>query len=388
MLNEAFRVFIIESAILGNWLYAAFDIAPRALSSLVCSCAVAWIALGNQKGRNVAVAVLLIAGLEVFVIHPGLDALCTSFKSSLPEPMPLYTDPYPFKINLVVYATFIEPTIAAFVMVSMCWTALGESRLRWILAFTALLLLVRGRFIGLFVESFWVKQSLPVAFLAESQFFLETLVLGLLVALAWSYAPRNAMKIGVTEEMGSVLIYPPNSFAKSRANRPIFRPSRSWRPDMTDIAAAGVYPLGDRSVNRLGYGAMQLAGPGVFGPPKDRAAAVAVLREAVARGVNHIDTSDYYGPHITNQIIREALHPYPKDLVIVTKVGAMRGDDASWKPAMAPADLSAPSTTICGTWASMRWMSSICGSWGAYTRQAKDRSRSRSPRWRNCRNKA
>jgi len=99
------------------------------------------------------------------------------------------------------------------------------------------------------------------------------------------------------------------------------------------------YPLSDRSVNRMGYGAMQLAGPGVFGPPKDRAQALAVLREAVARGVNHIDTSDYYGPHITNQLIREALHPYPDDLVIVTKVGAFRGDDASWNPAHAPADL-------------------------------------------------
>jgi hypothetical protein len=198
MLNEAFRVFIIESAILGDWLYAAFDIAPRVLSSLVCSFAVAWIALGVQKGRNVAVAVLLIAGLEVFVIHPALDALCASFKSSLPESMPLYTDPYPFKINLVVYATFIEPTIAAFVMASVCWTALGDSRLCRILAFTALLLLVRGRFIGLFVESFWVKQPLPVAFLAEGQFFLETMVLGLLVALAWSYAQRNTTKIGVT----------------------------------------------------------------------------------------------------------------------------------------------------------------------------------------------
>lgn len=198
MLNEVFRVFIIESAILGNWLYAAFDIAPRALSWLVCSCAVAWIALGDQKGRNVAVAILLIAGLGMFVIHPTLDALCASLKSGLPGPTPLYTDPYPFKINLVVYATFIEPTIAAFVMVSMCWTALGDSRLRRILVFTALLLLVRGRFIGLFVESFWVKRPLPLAFLAESQFFLETLVLGLLVALAWSYAHRNTMKIGVT----------------------------------------------------------------------------------------------------------------------------------------------------------------------------------------------
>ena len=90
----------------------------------------------------------------------------------------------------------------------------------------------------------------------------------------------------------------------------------------------------------MGYGAMQLAGPGVFGPPKDHDAAVDVLREAVSRGVNHIDTSDYYGPHVTNQLIREALHPYPDDLVIVTKVGAVRGADASWLPALTPADLT------------------------------------------------
>jgi pyridoxine 4-dehydrogenase len=108
---------------------------------------------------------------------------------------------------------------------------------------------------------------------------------------------------------------------------------------MTDITKAGTFALGDRTVNRMGYGAMQLAGPGVFGPPKDRGAALAVLREAVASGVNHIDTSDFYGPHVTNQLIREALHPYPAGLVIVTKVGAVRGADASWNPAQAPADL-------------------------------------------------
>jgi pyridoxine 4-dehydrogenase len=85
---------------------------------------------------------------------------------------------------------------------------------------------------------------------------------------------------------------------------------------------------------------MQLAGPGVFGPPKDRAAALAVLREAVAGGINHIDTSDFYGPHVTNQIIREALHPYPDDLVIVTKISARRGDDGSWLPAMSPGELT------------------------------------------------
>ena len=108
---------------------------------------------------------------------------------------------------------------------------------------------------------------------------------------------------------------------------------------MNDIRAAGTFPLGDRIVDRVGYGAMQLAGPGVFGPPKDHDVAVKVLREAVASGVNHIDTSDFYGPHVTNQIIREALHPYGEDLVIVTKIGARRGPDASWNPAMSPGDL-------------------------------------------------
>lgn len=109
--------------------------------------------------------------------------------------------------------------------------------------------------------------------------------------------------------------------------------------DTAGIDRAGTFKLGDRTVRRLGYGAMQLAGPHVFGPPKDRDAALAVLREAIALGVNHIDTSDYYGPFVTNEIIREALHPYPDDLVIVTKIGARRGDDASWLPAYTPAEL-------------------------------------------------
>jgi aryl-alcohol dehydrogenase-like predicted oxidoreductase len=105
---------------------------------------------------------------------------------------------------------------------------------------------------------------------------------------------------------------------------------------MNKLSEAGTFKLGDRTIHRLGYGAMQLAGPGVFGPPKDRDAAIAVLREAVASGVDHIDTSDAYGPHVTNQIIRAALHPYPKDLVIVTKVGAERGPQGSWDAAMSP----------------------------------------------------
>jgi pyridoxine 4-dehydrogenase len=109
---------------------------------------------------------------------------------------------------------------------------------------------------------------------------------------------------------------------------------------MIDISKAGTFTLGDRIVRRLGYGAMQLAGPGVFGPPKDRDGALAVLREAVASGANHIDTSDFYGPHSTNQLIREALHPYPDDLVIVTKISARRGEDGSWLPAFSREELT------------------------------------------------
>lgn len=109
----------------------------------------------------------------------------------------------------------------------------------------------------------------------------------------------------------------------------------------TDTFIAHTFTLGDRVVNRLGYGAMQLAGPGVFGPPRDHDAALAVLREAVALGVNHIDTSDFYGPHVTNRLIREALSPYPDDLTLVTKIGALRGPDGAWLPAFSPQDLIA-----------------------------------------------
>jgi aryl-alcohol dehydrogenase-like predicted oxidoreductase len=108
---------------------------------------------------------------------------------------------------------------------------------------------------------------------------------------------------------------------------------------MADARPGGTFELGDARVTRMGYGAMQLAGPHVFGPPKDRDAAIAVLRAAVESGITHIDTSDFYGPHITNQLIREALHPYRDDLTIVTKVGAKRGSDASWNSAASPAEL-------------------------------------------------
>ena len=108
---------------------------------------------------------------------------------------------------------------------------------------------------------------------------------------------------------------------------------------MPSTSIYSTYPFAGRTVRRLGYGAMRLSGPNIFGPPKDHDAALAVLRAAVAAGVDHIDTSDFYGPHVTNRIIREALHPYPDSLVIVTKVGAVRGSDASWLPAQAPDDI-------------------------------------------------
>jgi len=147
-------------------------------------------------------------------------------------------------------------------------------------------------------------------------------------------AQRHDVHIGVTARIGA--------FSPMTDRHPAHKhPSDKHLTDkhLTDKPAAGVFALGDRTVRRLGYGAMQLAGPGVFGPPKDHDAALAVLRQAVASGVNHIDTSDFYGPHITNQLIREALHPYPEDLVIVTKVGAVRGEDASWNPAQSPVEL-------------------------------------------------
>ena len=108
----------------------------------------------------------------------------------------------------------------------------------------------------------------------------------------------------------------------------------------TNLGGKFMLPGTSLTLHRFGYGAMQLAGKGVFGPPRDPDAALAVLREAVELGINHIDTSDFYGPHVTNQLIKEALHPYPADLTIVTKVGALRGDDGSWNPAMSPDQLT------------------------------------------------
>src|SRR5271165_2484698 len=127
------------------------------------------------------------------------------------------------------------------------------------------------------------------------------------------------------------------------------------------------FPGTSLAVQRLGYGAMQLTGPGVWGPPKDPDDAVAILREAVAAGVNHIDTSDFYGPHVTNQIIRQALYPYPTGLVIVTKLGARRPPDKSWQPAISPEYLTAGVQDNSATWASTRSTSLTTARWGRST---------------------
>jgi len=119
----------------------------------------------------------------------------------------------------------------------------------------------------------------------------------------------------------------------------MMKPMNVTSNDQTGLGGSFTFPGTSTTVSRMGYGAMQLAGPGVFGPPRDPDGAVAVLREAVFAGVNHIDTSDFYGPHVTNQIIRRALQPYPKELVIVTKVGARRGADKSWIPALSRQEL-------------------------------------------------
>jgi hypothetical protein len=184
------RVLAIETAIVGNGWYAVFDIAPRALCSFAGGFAAAWFGLGKQKPGNVALAMILVAALVVFAIHPALDIVFALLKKGLVEPMPLYTDPYPLKINLLIYVTFIEPTLATFIMAAFCWPALGGSLFHRVVAFAALLLLARGRLIQFCVESFWVQQPLSKAFLAEGQFFLETLTLGMLVAFAWGFSAR------------------------------------------------------------------------------------------------------------------------------------------------------------------------------------------------------
>ncbi len=131
---------------------------------------------------------------------------------------------------------------------------------------------------------------------------------------------------------------------------------------MSTSAHSSHFNFADRQVRRMGYGAMQLAGPHVFGPPKDRAACIAVLREAIAAGVDHIDTSDFYGPHVTNQIIHEALHPYSDELTLVTKIGAGATTRATGWPPIVRKSCAAPSRTICAISAWHPWTWSTCAS--------------------------
>ena len=194
MLYETLRVFFIEGAILGSLLYSAYDRVSEALCLFAGGSAVAWIALGDLKRLEVAGLIVVIAAILVYLVHPGLDWLVEPLKNGIPGISELYTDPYPFKMNVLIYVTFLEPTIAAFVAVSFCWPALPGGLLRRTLTFAALLLLIRSRFVQLFIQSFWIELPRPVAFLAVGQFFLETLVLGVLTALAWNHADRSARR--------------------------------------------------------------------------------------------------------------------------------------------------------------------------------------------------
>src|SRR6185437_6273588 len=121
------------------------------------------------------------------------------------------------------------------------------------------------------------------------------------------------------------------------------------------------FPLGGFSVNRVGFGAMQLPGPNAFGPPRDRDEALAVLRRAVELGVDHIDTAQFYGPDVANELIREALHPYPENLALVSKVGGRRDEAGAWLPVAEPPTCAAISRPTCGHSASTNWPWSICG---------------------------
>src|SRR6202453_764232 len=161
--------------------------------------------------------------------------------------------------------------------------------------------------------------------------------------------PRAAVSLGTTSQTTTCCSSPRALPSKDMKTPNIMNNTMSE----TKLGGPFTFPGTSLTVQRMGYGAMQLAGPGVSGPPKDPDAAIAVLREAVAAGVNHIDTADFYGPHVTNQIIKKALHPYPAGLVIVTKLGARRPPDGSWQSAISPQDLTAgggrkpPQTGLC-----------------------------------------
>ncbi|RRA47680.1 hypothetical protein [Acidipila sp. EB88] len=194
MLYETLRVWVIEGAITNSLVFSAYSRAPQAICLFLGGAAVAWTVLSGLKSKNAAGLIVMVAALLTFVIFPPLDHLFASLKNGMPFVKDLYSDPYPFKINVIIYISFVEPTIAAFAAAWLCWPALRGTLLRRALTFATLLLLVRGRFVQLLLQSFWVRLPHITAMYAVSQFFLETLVLAVLTALAWNSAERFEAK--------------------------------------------------------------------------------------------------------------------------------------------------------------------------------------------------
>jgi hypothetical protein len=195
MLYETVRVWVIEGAITNSLLFSAYSRAPQAICLFLGGAGVAWIVLSSLKSEYGAGLIVTLAALLAFLIFPPLDRLFASLKNGMPWITDLYSDPYPFRINVMIYFGFLEPTIAAFVAAYLCWPALKGTLLRRALTFATLLLLVRGRFVQLLLQSFWVRLPHLTAMYAVSQFFLETLVLAVLTALAWHHAERIEAKV-------------------------------------------------------------------------------------------------------------------------------------------------------------------------------------------------
>jgi hypothetical protein len=188
MLNETLRVIIVETTIVGSWPYAIMDGAPKAIATFLEVSIVAWAFVRGTRWPLLMLIIALVAIVGVVFVSPWLNTHFGNWRAAFGDIRKRYSVPYPPKVMFVIYATFLEATIAAFVIAASCWERLSGGMLRRIATFTLLLLLVRGRVVSLLLFSFWVRQPLPMAFLAESQFFLETMTLGLLVGTTWGLA--------------------------------------------------------------------------------------------------------------------------------------------------------------------------------------------------------
>ena len=194
MLYETIRVWLIEGAITGSLVFSAYSRGSLALCLFLGGAAVAWIMLSDLKREYTVGLIVGIAALLAFAIFPPLDRFFASLKDGMPWIKDHYSDPYPFKINVIIYVAFLEPTIAAFVAAWLCWPALQGGLLRRTLTFATLLLLVRSRFVQLLLQSYWIQLPHLTAMYAVSQFFLETFVLAALSALAWNYIDGMAAR--------------------------------------------------------------------------------------------------------------------------------------------------------------------------------------------------